>query len=228
MLDPITTTGTGSGEASKSEQSKKKLAEDLDQFMNLLVTQLKNQDPLDPMDPNEFTSQLVQFASVEQQIQQNANLERMVELQQTSLLGTVVGYIGSTLEARGNTMPLENGKAEAGYTLLGRAESTTITVENDAGQVVYFTDGETESGSHTFQWNGTDNFGFPVPDGTYKVTVSATDAEGDPIDVEQTVTGIVTGVSMDNGEAILSMGDAEFTVDDIVAIRKPLDEGGGG
>ncbi len=216
MLDSI---GSTADALTQSQSSEQKLAEDLDQFMNLLVTQLKHQDPLDPMDPNEFTSQLVQFASVEQQIQSNKHLENMLDLQQTSLLGTAVGYIGTQVEVSGNKMPLENGAARADYELSGRSDSTTVTVTDDTGRVVFFTGGETEPGKHTFEWNGVDNFGFPVPDDVYTVTVSALDNEGEAVGVTQSVTGTVTGVSIENGVATLDLGGTEYTVDDVISVR---------
>ncbi len=219
MLDDIQSSTAGA--LTKSETSQQKLAKDLDQFLNLLVTQLKHQDPLDPMDPNEFTSQLVQFASVEQQIQSNANLERMLELQQTSLLGTVVDYIGKQVEVEGNKMPLENGHARADYQLLSKAEKTTVSVTNSKGQVVFFTGGETSPGKHSFEWDGQNNFGFPVPDGVYTIKVAALDSDGDPVKVSQTVTGTVTGVSIDKGIATLSVGETDYNVDDVISVRQP-------
>jgi flagellar basal-body rod modification protein FlgD len=203
----------------KSESSKQKLAEDLDQFMNLLVTQLKHQDPLDPMDPNEFTSQLVQFASVEQQIQSNVHLEDMLALEQTSLLGTAVGYIGTKVEVSGNKMPLENGEARADYELSERSESTTVSVIDGSGKVVFFTNGETDPGKHSFEWDGSDNFGFPSPEGIYTITVSALDGDGDAVDVDHTITGTVLGVSIENGVATLDLGGAEYLVDDVISVR---------
>ncbi len=218
MLDAATASSATS-ELTKSEASQQKLAEDLNQFMNLLVTQLQHQDPLDPMDPNEFTEQLVQFASVEQQIQSNANLEQMLDLQQTSLLGTVVGYIGKQVEASGNKMPLENSVALANYSLSARSDSTTITVTDASGKSVFHTSGGTDAGRHTFNWDGRDSLGFQLPDGVYTITVSALDDNGEPIDVAHSVTGTVTGVSNDNGIAVLSLGDAEYDVDDVIAVR---------
>jgi len=217
MVDPAA--AAGAADLSKSETSKQKLAEDLDQFMNLLVTQLKHQDPLDPMDPNEFTSQLVQFASVEQQIQANANLEDMLELQQTSLLGTVVGYIGKQVEVLGNKMPLENGSANAHYELSAKADSTSITIIDQSGKSVFFTTGETNAGRHAFEWNGKDTLGFDQDDGIYTITVTALDKDGEAIDIAHTVTGTVTGVSNDDGTAVLSLGEADYDVDDVLAVR---------
>lgn len=217
MIDAAT--ASGAGELTKSEASKQKLAEDLDQFMNLLVTQLQHQDPLDPMDPNEFTSQLVEFASVEQQIQSNSNLEQMLDLQQTSLLGTVVGYIGKQVEVSGNDMPLEDGVATAHYSLEAKADSTAITITDQTGKSVFYTTGETDAGRHSFEWNGKDTLGFPQQDGIYTITVSALDASGDPIGVAHTVTGTVTGVSNNDGQAVLSLGEADYDVDDVLAVR---------
>ena len=218
MVDSVAA-ASSAAELTKSESSKQKLAEDLDQFMNLLVTQLQNQDPLDPMDPNEFTSQLVQFASVEQQIAANSNLEQMLDLQQTSLLGTVVGYIGKQIEVSGTDMPLENGSATAHYELSAKSDSTTITVTNRAGKTVFFRNGEVDAGRHAFTWDGKDTLGFQQDDGTYKITVTALDSEGEAIDVAHTVTGTVTGVSNDGGTAVLSLGEADYDVDDVLAVR---------
>jgi len=219
MLDPTDFVSSPTGTA--AEQSGQRLAEDLNQFLNLLVTQLENQDPLDPLDPNEFTSQLVQFASVEQQIHANENLEDMLELQQASLLGTVVSYIGSQVEVSGDQLPLENGQASFTYDLDARATSNTITISDEDGQVVFFTAGENDPGQHSFTWNGTDNFGFPLEDGVYTLNVNALDAEGLPIDVAKTVIGTVDGVSMEDGEALLSVGGAEYSVDQILSVRRP-------
>ena len=104
-------------DGSQSAASKAKLDEDLNKFLSLLVTQLQNQDPLDPMDATEFTSQLVQFASVEQQIFQNSNLEKLLQLQETNQVSNLVDLIGNTVEAESRRMPLENGKAQFTYTI---------------------------------------------------------------------------------------------------------------
>lgn len=210
-------------ELTKSSASKQKLAEDLDQFMNLLVTQLQHQDPLDPMDPNEFTSQLVQFAGVEQQIQANSNLERMVEIQQSSLLGSLVGYIGKQVEVLGNEMSLDaNGELHANYALAAKATTTTITITDDTGKSVYSTSGQTDAGRHAFHWNGKNTEGFSVPDGTYTITVSALDSEENPIEVAHSVTGLVTGVASDSGTPILSFKDTNYLTDAIISVvEKP-------
>ena len=109
---------------SQAASSQQQLNEDLNQFLTLLITQLENQDPLEPLETNEFTSQLVQFASVEQQIQQNANIEQLIALQSAGLVSNMVNFIGTTIEATGQVMPLENGNAEFTYTLENNFRST--------------------------------------------------------------------------------------------------------
>lgn len=224
MLDPLAISGVQSAAETQGDLASQRLADDLNQFLNLLVTQLENQDPLDPLDPNEFTSQLVQFASVEQQIYQNQNLEDMLELQQASLLGTVVGYIGSQVEVQGTTLALRNGVSQFSYDLETSASSTTITISDQDGRTVFFTDGETDAGKHEFTWDGRDNFGFPLEDGAYTLNVNSLNPEGAPVNVATTVIGLVSGVSTDNGQTLLSVGGAQYSVDQIISIRAATDE----
>ncbi len=218
MVEAVNTAATTLEDQKKSDVSKQKLAEDLDQFMNLLVAQLQNQDPLDPMDANEFTSQLVQFAGVEQQIQANDNLEQMLDLQKTSLLGTVVGYIGTKVEVNGTEMSLENGEAKASYTLDEKSLSTTIIITDSSGKTVYFSPGEVEAGRHAFTWNGKDNFDVAVPDGNYTLTVTALDSSDETIGVQHTIVGTVNSVSMEDGIATLQVGETGYTVEQVKAV----------
>ncbi len=205
---------------SKAGGSQAKLEEDLNRFLNLLITQLKNQDPLDPLDANEFTSQLVQFASVEQQIYQNANLEKLLNLQQSSQVADMVNYLGTTIEVSGQQFPLENGKAEFTYSLGARADSVTITIRDAAGISVYTQEAETDIGKHNFIWDGLSSGGLAEPDGTYTVVVSALDRGGNLQDVTHTVFGRVTGAGADDGAVSLSMGDITVDINDVLAVKE--------
>ncbi len=234
MVDAVDLANAAAGAQTKSTQSGQKLAQDMDQFMNLLVTQLQNQDPLDPMDANEFTSQLVQFAGVEQQIQGNANMEKMIDMQQTTLLGYMVSYIGAGIEIDSQDLPLiggtvndagfptSGGLAAGSYELEGRATKSTITITSDSGKVVFWGDGEIGEGRHEFLWEGNDNQGMPVADGIYKFQVSALDYEGEPVNIKHTVMGIVDSISMENGEALMNVGSGQFTLSEVLSIRKGL------
>ena len=205
---------------SKSGGSQVKLQENLNRFLNLLITQLKNQDPLDPLDANEFTSQLVQFASVEQQIYQNANLEKLLNLQQGSQVADMVNYLGTTIEATGQQFTLENSKAEFTYSLGAQADSVTIAIRDAAGLSVFSQDGQTDIGKHSFTWEGLSSGGLPQPDGTYTVVVSALDRAGKLQDVAHTVFGRVTGAGAEDGSVSLFMGDVNVNMDKVLAVKE--------
>jgi len=209
-------------EGSQSAQAESKLEDDLNQFLNLLVAQLQNQDPLDPLDANEFTSQLVQFASVEQQIFQNSNLEKLLNLQETSQISQMVDFIGNRIEFASQKLPVEDGAAEFTYTIPAGVRDATINIANSAGLNVFYTDGDTNSGTHTFKWNGLDKNGRQVPDGVYTLLISAKDAFDKLAEIEYTVFGTVTGAGVDNGETELFIGDnLGVGVDTVLSVKKP-------
>lgn len=211
---------TGLEIGTQSSNSQVKLQEELNRFLNLLVTQLKHQDPLDPMDASEFTSQLVQFASVEQQIYQNSNLEKLLQLQQSSHVASMVSYLGTTVEAAGTTMPLVDGRAEFSYSTTRAASEVTVIIRDSSGSTVYSVAGETDTGVHKFVWDGKSAGGLENPDGAYTVTVTGLDRDGNIIDVAHRVTGKVTGVSSEDGEFSLYMGDVAISMDDVISIRE--------
>lgn len=213
---------------SRSGISEAKLDEDLNRFLTLLVTQLQNQDPLDPLDANEFTSQLVQFASVEQQIFANANLEKLVALQETNQISSLVDFIGTTVEAEGRKMPLENSLAEFTYTIPVSAKKATITITNEAGLTVFQGDADTVAGKHAFKWDGQNQFGVLQPDGAYNVLVSGLDLGGNLLEVTQTIFGRITGAGVDDGLASLFMGDAIIIPQDKVLSVKETKTAGSG
>ena len=209
-------------EGSQSSQAESRLEDDLNQFLNLLVAQLQNQDPLDPLDANEFTSQLVQFASVEQQIFQNSNLEKLLNLQETSQISQMVDFIGNRIEFASQKLPVEDGAAEFTYTIPAGVRDATINIANSAGLNVFYTDGDTNSGTHTFKWNGLDKNGRQVPDGVYTLLISAKDAFDKFAEIEYTVFGTVTGAGVDNGETELFIGDnLGVGVDTVLSVKKP-------
>ena len=207
LLDGTSSVTTGSTGSSTAAASDAKLKDDLNKFLNLLVTQLKHQDPLDPMDATEFTSQLVQFASVEQQIHQNANLEKLISLQQGSQISSLVNYIGMNIETTGQKMPLADGAAKFTYALESNAAKNTLNIVNSAGVSVYSSDVDITSGKHAFNWDGKNKSGVQQPDGDYTVVVMPTDREGKIQPVEYTVFGRVTGASAENGKVSVIMGD---------------------
>ena len=136
------------GSTSDSRAALSKLTSDLDNFLTILTAQLQHQDPLEPLDTHEFTNQLVQFSSVEQAIQQNKNLESIIELNQNNMAISAVSYIGKEVSAAGKSNMLVNGKATFSYTLPEAAQAGTISITNQAGDVVFFGQAERTPGTH--------------------------------------------------------------------------------
>ena len=208
--------------STKSGTAQTKLNEDLNQFLNLLVTQLKNQDPLDPMDANEFTSQLVQFASVEQQIYQNANLEKLLNVEQTSQIANMVDFIGHTIEATGSSFHLENDSAEFTYEFKTTPNSASINIMNSSGLTVYSSDADNETGKQSFKWDGKNENGIQQPDGTYMAVVTGKDRDGNLMNVTQTVFGRVTGAGAEEGIVSLFMNDIKTGMDKVLGTRETI------
>lgn len=204
---------------SAATQASTGLNQNFDTFLTLLTQQLKNQDPLSPLDSNEFVSQLVQFSSVEQQIAQNKHLETLVDQSQVNSATSAVGFIGKQVTLSSDTTQLANGEAKWNYTLPQDAQNAQIVVLDQAGRVVYQQDAETAAGSHDFVWDGTDNSGNTVSDGAYTIQVAAKDADDNTINADVTVQGIVTGVDFSGSDPALLMGDVRAGFADILSVR---------
>ena len=210
------TNGTNSTSSSSAQ-----LSADMNTFLQLLTTQLKYQDPMDPMDTAEFTNQLVQYSSVEQAIQTNEKLDTMMSLSIANLGAQAVSYIGKTVQVLGDVMPLEGGVSKASYTLDKDVLSTTIVVKDMSGNIVYTQNGEKTSGTHEFTWDGKDSNGNQLEDGAYQISVSTKVADGDSAaSVTTTIFGKVTGVASDQNNIYVGLGDAVTAqLGDIVTIR---------
>ena len=204
-----------------AEAASDKLSENFDTFLTLLVAQLQNQDPLEPTETEQFVQQLVQFSQVEQQIDTNANLEKMLEFQTTGQTAAAINYLGSTVEAVGNLVPLQNGKAEFSYALPEQARASLIVLSNSAGEVVHSSPGETEIGKHTFVWDGLDADGNPLPEGNYTISITARDVDNELIEVPTSVFGRVTGVESTDDGALISMGAVHIPLNDILSVKAP-------
>ncbi len=216
MIDPAAATLA----EAKSAQASSKLAADMDSFLLLLTTQLKNQDPLSPLEPTEFTQQLVAFAGVEQQITTNKNLEDIVKLQNANMASAVVGFIGTNVEAQGNKVPLQNGNAEFTYELSSNAKTVVVAIANSKGKIMYTQAGELTGGEHKFKWDGKDMNNFQQPDGPYTVTVTPIGFEDEPVEARVKVKGRVSGVTMAGGSAVLDVGGVSIDLENVLSITE--------
>ena len=221
MVDIASITGYAQNNA-KAESSTNQLSADMNTFLKLLTTQLKYQDPLDPMDTAEFTNQLVQYSSVEQSIQTNAKLDTLLALNTANLGAQAVSYIGKTAQVLGDVMPLDGGKAKATYTLDKNVNTCVVTVKDMNGKVVYSETGNVTAGTHEFKWDGKGSDGSQLPDGAYQIMIGSTVNDGETAtSIVTTVFGRVSGVASDENTVYVGLGDAVTAkLGDILTIKE--------
>jgi flagellar basal-body rod modification protein FlgD len=188
-------------------------------FLTLLTTQLQNQDPTNPLDTNQFTQQLVEFAQVEQQLDSNNQLATLVSLQQSAQATQALSFVGQTVTVNGNSAQLANNTAS--WTMSSpKPANASINISNSTGQLVYSGTMALQAGSNTFTWNGQGNNGTQWPNGTYTMSVTAQDASGQPVSVSTVVTGVVNSVDLTQTPPVLSVNGQNFTVNQIQAVSQ--------
>lgn len=225
-MDPISQNGAmaGLGGVASAQASGpnalSKLNEDYDNFLLLLTQQLKNQDPLSPLDTNEFTQQLVAFSSVEQMIQSNKRLDQLIALQSATNAYGAVSFLGSAVSINDNRVSLQDGQASYEYRIEHNAAKAIITIVNSQGQPVLVRQADKSVGDHRVDWNGEDLFGHELPDGEYRVSVSYEDERGTQYQAPITVFGTVNSAELENGEIRLFVGDVGYPAGLIKRITK--------
>ena len=192
-------------------------------FLTLLTTQLKNQDPMSPMDSSQFTQQLVMFSQVEQQINTNSNLQTLIALGQANTLSSSATYLGKSITITTGDGSLENSSCTWRYALGADSANTTLSITDQNGKVVWTGTGETASGGHDFTWNGLDSSGNQLPDGDYKLSVTATTSDGSPIQSAIAFKGVVDEVNLTGSQPILMVGSMAVPLSEVSAIDNPDD-----
>ncbi len=165
-------------------------------FLTLLTAQLKTQSPLDPMDVNSFTQQLVQYSSVEQQIQTNQNLKSMMDTLTSSAALQLVNYIGKSVTAYSDTTKFDNGKADWTVNSSAAATGAQVTITDENGGVVYQGTTDLKAGENTFSWDGkgSSDSDYSGSTGAFTISVSGTDANGKAVTITTEVSGKVQAV----------------------------------
>jgi flagellar basal-body rod modification protein FlgD len=213
-----TSTSSSTAQAAGSSASQQ-LAGNFDTFLQLLTTQLQNQNPLDPLDTNQFTEQLVGFASVEQQINENTNLQTLISMQQTSEATSALQLVGSTVTVGGNAAALSNAtNSAATWSLTSTTPATaTVTVTSAAGTTAYSGTMALNAGTQAFTWNGQGSNGQTWPDGTYTLT-GATGATGQAVSVSTQVQGTVSGVNLTSNPPTLTVNGQNVQISQVTSI----------
>jgi flagellar basal-body rod modification protein FlgD len=214
---PPTAPATPSATAVTNASGVGNIAGNFNEFLTLLTTQLQHQDPLSPLDTNQFTQQLVQFASVEQQINMNTSLSTLITLQQTAQATSALGFLGATVVVGGNSAQLANGQATWNYSVASPA-TATIVVSNASGQQVYSTTQTLQPGNQTFSWNGQSSAGAAMPSGTYTVAITATGANGQSVPVTTAIQGVVSGVNVSANPPTLTINGQAYPLNQITQV----------
>jgi len=212
-LENVVGTGTSSTASTTKNIGK-------DDFMKLLLAQLKNQDPLEPMESTEFASQLAQYSSLEQLTNLNTELSNQGINQMTLGYAQSVNLIGKeVLAQKGNSIQANGTTADVSYQLAGDASTVTISIFDANGKFVKAIEETGKSaGLNTATWDCSD-----VPAGTYSFQVSATNAAGKSVTVDPLVTGLVTAAHFKNNSISLTVNGQELALSDIVSVKQPTE-----
>lgn len=207
--------------SSETDLASKTLSGNLDQFLKLLTTQLRNQDPTSPQDTNQLTQQIATLSQVEQQINTNKNLEKLVTAYAATQYNSVVSYIGKQIEAPGDVAALDGGIARFVYYLPKEAQTNEITVTDANGTTVFTGTAPLNAGRNEYVWDGKNNLGVDQPPGTYRIAFNAKDPSGADIRPVSYISGTVTSIDTANGEVYASIGEISVLLSRITSIAQP-------
>ncbi|GHU01772.1 basal-body rod modification protein FlgD [Alphaproteobacteria bacterium] len=195
------------------------LGSDFDSFLHMLTTELKNQDPLSPMDSSEFTNQLVMFSQVEQAIKSNKYMEELISLTQNTASVGALSYIDKTVQVASSHFPVQDGEGKFAYYMPEDAKTTVIAISDASGKLVRTVDAELTAGRHVVEFDGLDSDGNQLPDGAYNVTVTSFNHAGDQINPTIIAFGRATGVASEGGQVYLALGDVVVPLDYVLAVH---------
>src|SRR6201991_2395379 len=189
-----TPSSSSSSSSSTSTPTTAGIADNFQTFLTLLTTQLQNQNPLDPLDTNQFTQQLVQFAGVEQQLKSNDQLKSLVALEQSAQATQALIYVGNIVAVDGSTQQFDG--AATWNLKADKDTAATITITNSTGQTVYSGNFSLKEGNASFVWDGKGNDGTQWPAGAYKMTATGKDSTGKNVAIATEIQGVVDSVDL--------------------------------
>jgi flagellar basal-body rod modification protein FlgD len=206
-------TSSSSSSSSTSSTATTGIADNFQTFLTLLTTQLQNQNPLDPLDTNQFTQQLVQFAGVEQQLKSNDQLKSLIDIEKSAQATQALVYVGNTVAVDGSKAQFD--KSATWNFQAEKDTSATITITNSTGQTAFTGSYTLKQGNSSFVWDGKGNDGVQWPAGTYTMTATGKDSSGNSVAISTEVQGIVDSVDLTASPPLLSIGGQTYTTDKI-------------
>ena len=214
---PASTAAASTTTTSASGADQQMIASNFTTFLQLLTTQLKNQNPLAPLDTNQFTQQLVQFAQVEQQMKSNDQLSSLVSMEKSAQATTALAYVGANVVVDGATTNVANGNGTWSFNV-SKPASATVVIKDSTGATAYTGTFSVNPGNQNFTWDGKGNDGKQWPDGSYTLTATALDANKQSVGISTEVTAKVDSVDLTQTPPVLSINGENFTMDKIKRI----------
>jgi flagellar basal-body rod modification protein FlgD len=199
------------------------IADNFTAFLQLLTTQLQNQNPLEPLDTNQFTQQLVQFAQVEQQLRSNEQLETLVAIQKTTQSSAALDFVGKTVVISGATTHLDTEGTTVWTFSSPKPANATVTIRDSKGQTAFSSNYSINSGRQDFVWDGRGTNGQRWPAGNYTISITAKDANGQNVAIVTDVQGIVDSADVTKTPPVLTIGELNFTLDQIKRVVRTVE-----
>ncbi|MBR0754281.1 flagellar biosynthesis protein FlgD [Bradyrhizobium jicamae] len=216
---PATSTGSSTSSSSTASTATSGIADNFQTFLTLLTTQLQNQNPLDPLDTNQFTQQLVQFAGVEQQLKSNDQLKSLIDIEKSAQSTQALVYVGNTVAVDGSKAQFD--KSATWNLVAPQDTNATITITSATGQTAYSGNFTLNQGNASFVWDGKGNDGSQWPAGTYTLTATGKDSSGNSVSISTEVQGVVDSVDLTQSPPLLSIGGQSYTTDKIKRVVRP-------
>ncbi|SHO50721.1 flagellar hook assembly protein FlgD [Desulfopila aestuarii] len=210
-LDALFPSSPTKSSASTSKEDKSILGKE--DFLSLLVAQMKNQDPLNPDDPTQFTAQLAQFSQLEQLFNLNGSMENLVSSFQNSDKLTALNTIGKEVAFKSDVLTFNGQPVTLGYSLDEEATDVSIALQKDGATVAVLKGEELNMGTHYITWDGLNSKGDAAGPGNYTILIKAKNTQGENMSVESIVRSIVTGADLDGttgGTLLTGSGNVSF------------------
>lgn len=215
----ISPTSTGPTQSTTPSVDSQKLSQNYQMFLKLLTTQIRNQSPMQPMNPNEFTQQLVQYSSIEQQIKMNANIEDLKVAMAMINATSLVNYIGSTVTVDSASTVLTSSSSASWTFTMPKAAKTTVVVKDSYGKVVHVAQRDFTAGEQSYSWDGRLANGTRARVGEYTISFEAKDADGRAVTPVREITGKVDGLDFVDGQAFLKINGKNVPVWSVKSVR---------
>lgn len=213
----VTSSATTSTSSTSSTSSSTTLSSS--DFLNLLISELKNQNPLDATSTTDFINQLTSYATYDQQSSLNSSMTSLASSFSSLVTLNSVNYIGHTVEAKTDTATLTDSSATYGYSLSSAASDVAISIKDSSGNTVWSGSGTGNAGSNTFTWDGKTTDGTQLADGgQYTMSVTATDSAGNSVYQYSTVTGKVTGIDASSSTPALIVNGVSVSASNIIGV----------